>query len=1598
MSDALKDANQQLENIQTSQQAREATNAAQQSDNVAHALAGAGGGLLSMALTYPLITLSTRAQVESKRAQSSMLDAVRHIVDREGVGGLFSGLDSALFGISVTNFVYYYWYEWSRAAFERASIASGRGTRKLTTTESMMAGAVAGSATVLITNPIWVINTRMTARQQETKDENGRVTKPPSTIGTLLKMLKEEGPMSLFAGVMPALVLVINPILQYTVYEQLKNFVERRRKVGPTDSFYLGAIGKLIATAVTYPYLTVKSRAHVAGKEGPKDNMFTSFNKILRDEGWSGLYGVMAGNLLGPSPATPRRPSQISTVSQSPTQDDPSVLLQTWQPRKQPPSATLAAPREAKPDRTSSNTAFVDLLTDDEQEAAAKPAPRPILTSRYPPSAVFPGKTQPYVLPSGSHKCPFPQCHRYGHSFSGARKLKKHLIKRHKWPRSVLESESEISGAQSHQDKSETVRSRSETPTGVNTTPLTKSISVEPVNPPVEEVNGLTETEASNPAAGPAGDVVKLTGGETNGTGSENSSPTTAPSAEQQESAPANDAMPTNKAEKASSDVSERFTANLQQTRKRSVDGTLKIHARGEQFTDAESQVPASVVHPQGSAPSPNANRKTRAPKTLNELQQMVPERFILTRKTQDLYNKVPESAVRSGGAWTDQETELIFHLKDEINLRWIDMEPFFSYRGKWNVPQSRYSMTKRKRRDALNSSPQVVPNETSATEPVEQTEALLEPTAKPASTVLTPVEGTRRSARATNQPGDYQKFFRFRTQQDLEEGLELPAEAEAFEPRRVRSPLTTVDEENVERIPQKLSRISKPQLQLEIARNDSAIGSLSPKIPRSPTAQNTRELSNKRRSVQIHRPYLSASTRDFLHDSIAEQLWDVSAISPWDGQELHVDFTDVEANLVRETILRTWPHFTEQQANGIGLHLDAATPADIDAIARAATQSDRWPRLSRTLDSIRCFLSDAVKGQTSSHRTIDRLQISDTRQGHAQLAQSLRRRELSGKSLPKQLPNQLLAPQLRFKGTSSDVDSVVWSPNGRYFAVGSAAFTDESSMQYNRPNNLLFGDYQRSRLLELPNHAMKREPTTGVNATAAMQATQDTLLFATISDVQFSSDSKVMFTAGYDKHIRLWEIGRYLQNDLDPTSGGPRCRWSLPKTSKVDLVSVAPGPSDGPHLFAAATRTLSRKKDPIRLYSYVLDGTDVIEDCEDERRTFGAENEQVQLDTCCLRFSPSFGVQGKYLLGGFIARDDSERRGEACLWDIETSQRIVSLTRRAVYDIQWSPNVFGRFAIGCSAANTANRGTKTVVRLHDSRWLPSEASLSAQAHATFELECPALDMNDVLFNPRDPNLVSAGCTDGTAYVWDLRNPDTMLHRFGHGEPLNELDQSRSREEADTGIRFLSWDQDGRQLFTGSSDGVVACWDPYMAPQNAFEREVVRMDSGIMAGAFSPDHTSLVIGDVEGSVLMLSVGGECEPFEFVADEETKQQIRQAIGSDDTTDESAKQISDELVQRGEIELKPFGDFPRRQAVQGPRYDGPFDTAGDAGELRRHAAKFQARAQAIIRAQESSIALGSAEQTSVAEAFRVQPVETLEHYHDLWEMDPLALMNR
>lgn len=46
--------------------------------------------------------------MEKKKANTGALAAAKRILDREGIVGLYAGMESALFGITVTNFVYYY--------------------------------------------------------------------------------------------------------------------------------------------------------------------------------------------------------------------------------------------------------------------------------------------------------------------------------------------------------------------------------------------------------------------------------------------------------------------------------------------------------------------------------------------------------------------------------------------------------------------------------------------------------------------------------------------------------------------------------------------------------------------------------------------------------------------------------------------------------------------------------------------------------------------------------------------------------------------------------------------------------------------------------------------------------------------------------------------------------------------------------------------------------------------------------------------------------------------------------------------------------------------------------------------------------------------------------------------------------------------------------------------------------------------------------------------------------------------------------------------------------------------------------------------------
>ncbi|ODV84911.1 hypothetical protein CANARDRAFT_28651 [[Candida] arabinofermentans NRRL YB-2248] len=272
-------------------------------DSLAHGLAGGLSGLISMTLTYPLVTLSTKAQATKKKKKSlnpspPSIATTTSKPSVEAIKGLYNGLESALIGITATNFVYYYFYELTGSKISGLKKNGGGGSSSSTTglkkgmtaTQSIAAGAVAGIISRVVTNPIWIANTRLTVLKKNKKSSSS-----PNTLQIIYNIAKNEGWKNLFSGLVPALFLVLNPIIQYTFFEQLKTLIvtKRNRKLTAFDALILGAIGKFIATIATYPYITLRSRMHlqnvkdlsssVPGSPSPSSNLTDSVQSLPDD-------------------------------------------------------------------------------------------------------------------------------------------------------------------------------------------------------------------------------------------------------------------------------------------------------------------------------------------------------------------------------------------------------------------------------------------------------------------------------------------------------------------------------------------------------------------------------------------------------------------------------------------------------------------------------------------------------------------------------------------------------------------------------------------------------------------------------------------------------------------------------------------------------------------------------------------------------------------------------------------------------------------------------------------------------------------------------------------------------------------------------------------------------------------------------------------------------------------------------------------------------------------------------------------------------------------------------------------------------------------
>lgn len=499
-------------------------------------------------------------------------------------------------------------------------------------------------------------------------------------------------------------------------------------------------------------------------------------------------------------------------------------------------------------------------------------------------------------------------------------------------------------------------------------------------------------------------------------------------------------------------------------------------------------------------------------------------------------------------------------------------------------------------------------------------------------------------------------------------------------------------------------------------------------------TAQNQHSASN----VQLL-PYLSFSQRSILQNVPRGFEWDQLVSRDWQGSLIHVDFSPTELDLVEGTIMRLdfhppmelpQPLKYRSQRKRLQRLLYGLTESTLLRLSNRLR-----PKLLRDRRSVEAFLRDAQDDNIRfTSPRVERLASARPNKSFssdAKLSASsmIRQREIGLRShrgwssatrpISYALKNKVqdsLGPVCSYTGASSDVHAVAWSIDGQCFAAGAICVDDPHSMQYNRSNNLLYGDVSRNTINELGKHyIMRPKPKSGPNSTHAMYASQDPRLYKTVTSVAFSPNGRFMFSGGWDQNAVMWETKHDGSQPTEMISLHHKAEVRIMTVNSSGVLATA----TKKHIGNAVKVMHISEEDPLRAPV-----------TSNFRSSKAAERPDMSILPTALHFSPRYN---NLLLGGFgahVRQDGRDMSGDICLWDINGNHAFnIWGSGKMVFDLSFHSR-HRWFAVGTVASATANRGTRSTVRLFDEQNGASYGKFSLFA----ELECPALDINDVVW------------------------------------------------------------------------------------------------------------------------------------------------------------------------------------------------------------------------------------------------------------------------
>ncbi|GAA5919438.1 hypothetical protein JCM1841_002390 [Sporobolomyces salmonicolor] len=341
------------------------------------AFCGVTAGLISTLCMQPLDLLKVQLQVDTASKTRSTFGQIswgfKEIVRSEGMRGLYRGVGPNLVGNASSWGLYFLWYTEFKARMH------GDKDAKLNAGQHLLASAASGIVTAIITNPLWVVKTRMYTTSASSPSAYRGV------MHGLYTLAREEGFRGMSKGMTLALIGVSNGAVQFMTYEELKKWrVElRRRRLGQaaseeevkrlsnTEYILMSGSAKLVAIAITYPYQVIRSRVQYQPTPTSSIPPYTSIPDVIRRtyarEGFGGFYKGIATNavrilpgtcvtfvvyeqtsrlLARPSTPPPRNPARCSLAS---AQTTPTAHSRSTAATPGSSSSTTALPQRSSP-------------------------------------------------------------------------------------------------------------------------------------------------------------------------------------------------------------------------------------------------------------------------------------------------------------------------------------------------------------------------------------------------------------------------------------------------------------------------------------------------------------------------------------------------------------------------------------------------------------------------------------------------------------------------------------------------------------------------------------------------------------------------------------------------------------------------------------------------------------------------------------------------------------------------------------------------------------------------------------------------------------------------------------------------------------------------------------------------------------------------------------------------------------------------------------------------------------------------------------------------------------------------------------------------